>query len=192
MNAAMRDHLPPRLRNPLRLRRAILLGIALIVFVYRYRSVPPGDAPQVNSPRENPKPLSPANVPNESCAQWQGCFIAIVSHIIDGDTLDVRAAGTTRRVRLVLVDAPERDTARGPQATQQLAALCPVNSPAAVFPDLRQPRDEFGRTLGVIYCSGRNANAEMIRSGHAQLYRRYCRGSAFGKQEWARALGCRQ
>jgi endonuclease YncB( thermonuclease family) len=59
-----------------------------------------------------------------------------------------------------------------------------------VYPDLNQPQDEYGRTLGVVYCGGTNANAEMIRSGRAKLYGRFCRGSVFGKKDWARELGC--
>jgi micrococcal nuclease len=121
----------------------------------------------------------------------QGCFTGVVSQVVDGDTLDVRSSGTNQRVRLVLVDAPERDTAQGPAATQHLIALCPVSSSVAVLPDASQPRDDYGRTLAVIYCGARNANEDMIRSGRAKLYRRFCGKSAFGKQDWARELGCR-
>ena len=139
--------------------------------------------------QKNPT-VATGSAPGESCTEWRGCFTGTVTHIVDGDTMDVRSSGSKRRVRLVLVDAPERDTPEGPAATERLSTLCKVDSPAAVYPDLNQPQDEYGRTLGVVYCGGANANAEMIRSGRAKLYGRFCRASVFGKKDWARELGC--
>lgn len=188
-----RDPLPRRLKAPISNRRLLLLGIAVAIVVYRFYFKPASSEPAIKMIEvQSPSTGSPANAPPESCTEWKGCFTGVVTHIVDGDTLDIRSAGARRRVRLVLVDAPERDTPPGPAATEHLASLCKADSPAAVYPDLNQPEDEFGRTLGVVYCAGTNANAEMIRSGRAQLYGRFCRGSAFGSKDWARELGCRE
>ena len=186
----MRGPLPRRLKPPVVNRRLFLLGVALVIAVYRYYFVPAMSEPSAGG---DPGLLAaPVNAPANACGDWPGCFTGTIAHITDGDTLDVVAEGARRRVRLVLVDAPERDTPDGPAATQQLASLCRIESVATVFPDTSQPRDEYGRTLGVVHCGGRNANAEMIRSGRAKLYRRFCRASAFGGTDWARELGCRQ
>lgn len=187
----MSNQLPRRLKSPIGNRRLLLLGIAVAIAVYRFYFKPQSSAPEIRmiELQKNPSTAS-ASAPAESCTDWKGCFTGIVTHIADGDTLDVRSGNTRRRVRLVLVDAPERDTPQGPAATEQLSSLCKVDSPAAVYPDLNQPQDEYGRTLGLVYCGGKNANAEMIRSGRAKLYGRFCRVSVFGSKDWARELGC--
>lgn len=196
----MRDYLPRRLKPPIGNRRLLLLGIALAIAIYRFHFQPRSSEPPIEmielQKRPSPaKATAPAGVspsiPEDSCTEWKGCFTGIVSGIADGDTLSIRSAGRQQRVRLVLVDAPERDTPAGPAATELLAALCGKDSPATVYPDLNQPQDEYGRTLGVVYCDGVNANAAMIRSGRAKLFGRFCRGSVFGSKVWARELGCR-
>lgn len=121
------------------------------------------------------------------CTEDEGCFTGLVTRVVDGDTLDVEGA----RIRLVLVDAPERDTREGPAATEYLRQLCPVGSAAMVDQDFRQPTDNYGRMLAVVWCGGKRVNEEIIRSGHAELYRRFCRASEFGEQPWAVELGCR-
>ena len=157
----------------------IILLLALAVAAHRYYF-------QTGSmPQSGPQSLPSAAA--DDCEAATGCFAGTVTHIVDGDTLDVNGV----RVRLVLVDAPERDTQEGPAAMRHLLELCPVGSEAEVYRDWLQPTDEFGRTLAVVWCAGKRVNEEMIRSGHAQLYGRFCRDSAFGIEPWAIALGCR-
>jgi endonuclease YncB( thermonuclease family) len=116
--------------------------------------------------------------------------VGTVTKVIDGDTMDVSGI----RIRLVLVDAPEANARDGPDATRHLERLCPVGTKARVIEDRAQPMDDYGRTLAAVWCDGRDllapVNAEMIRSGHAQLYRRFCRESAFGTEPWALEVGC--
>src|SRR5689334_15087758 len=98
MNTAMRDHLPRRLRNPLSLRRAILLGIALIIAVYRFRSTPDSASEATHEAPEPPANSKKIDAPRDSCTQWKGCFTGVVTHIADGDTLDVQSGATKYRV----------------------------------------------------------------------------------------------
>ena len=121
------------------------------------------------------------------CSGNGSCFTGVVTRVVDGDTLDVNG----ERIRLVLVDAPERDTREGPAATQFLRELCPVGSTAVVDQDDWQRTDNYGRMLAVVWCGVRRVNEGLIRSGHARLYRRFCRESEFGAQPWAVELGCR-
>lgn len=121
------------------------------------------------------------------CSGSAACFTGVVNRVIDGDTLDVNGV----RIRLVLVDAPERDTREGPSSTEYLRQLCPVGSAALVDQDDLQRTDAYGRTLAVVWCGDRRVNEEIIRAGHARLYRRFCRESEFGPQPWAVELGCR-
>ncbi|MSO18891.1 MAG: thermonuclease family protein [Acidobacteria bacterium] len=161
-------------------RKLILLLIGLGVVAYRFHFYPADQT--VHDVPATTRTSASAN----ACGDSGDCFSGPVTRVIDGDTLDI----ADRRVRLVLVDAPERDTSEGPAATQLLARLCQPGTLAAAWPDARQPRDNYGRTLAVVRCGDENVNARMIRSGHAQLYRRFCRASAFGAEPWARKLGC--
>jgi len=114
------------------------------------------------------------------------CLAGQVTRVVDGDTLDVSGD----RIRLVLVDAPERATRFGPAATEYLRELCPLGSTALVDQDDLQQTDNYGRILAVIWCGEVRVNEAIIRAGHARLYKRFCRRSEFGLQLWAVTLGC--
>ena len=120
------------------------------------------------------------------CSGTEGCFTGVVTRVVDGDTLDVNGA----RIRLVLVNAPERGTREGPASTEYLRQLCPVGSTALVDQDDLQRTDNYGRMLAVVWCGQTRVNEEMIRAGHARVYRRFCRESEFGLEPWAVAWGC--
>jgi len=91
-----------------------------------------------------------------------------IARVVDGDTVEC-ADGT--RVRLLLVDAPERDQGPyGAMATRALKQLVPVGSRATLELDVEQ-RDRYGRLLAYVYApDGRMANEEMVREGYALLY----------------------
>jgi len=146
----------------------LLVSLAIAGYQYFYRI---GDAPESNDPR---------------CGGVAACFAGPVTRVVDGDTLDVSG----ERIRLVLVDAPERDTRFGPAATAFLRELCPVGSTALVDQDDLQPTDDYGRMIGVVWCGQTRVNEALIRAGHARLYRRFCSQSEFGLALWAMALGC--
>jgi len=120
------------------------------------------------------------------CSGSAACFTGVVNRVIDGDTLEVSG----ERIRLVLVDAPERDTRAGPGATEYLRELCPVGSTALVDQDDLQRTDDYGRMLAVVWCGETRVNEAIIRAGRARLYRRFCRQSEFGLEPWAVGLGC--
>ena len=151
--------------------RVFLLLLSLAVAAYHY-FLRPSYLPGPEDPR---------------CSGTEGCFTGVVTRVVDGDTLDVNG----ERIRLVLVNAPERDTREGPASTEYLRQLCPVGSTALVDQDDLQRTDAYGRTLAVVWCGDRRVNEELIRAGHARLYRRFCRQSEFGMEPWALELGCR-
>lgn len=111
-----------------------------------------------------------------TCRQPQGCACNLgdprttggtctVASITDGDTF-VCADGS--RVRLLLIDAPERDQGPyGAKAKAALAELLPPGSTATLELDVRE-RDRFGRVLAyVTNAEGRFVNKEMLRRGMA-------------------------
>lgn len=109
-----------------------------------------------------------------------------ITRIIDGDTLEVDGA----KIRLVLVDAPERSDPGGSQATRFAETLCPPGSPAVVDQDDRQLYDSYGRMLAVVWCGGKNLNEELLSQGYAKVYYIFCGTSEFGTSPWAKKYGC--
>ncbi|MEO8227747.1 MAG: thermonuclease family protein, partial [Gemmatimonadota bacterium] len=72
------------------------------------------------------------------------------------------------RVRLLLIDAPERSQRPfGGAAAMQLELLLPRGSRVSLELDVRAV-DQYGRTLAYVFSEdGRMINEEMVRSGYA-------------------------
>ena len=70
-----------------------------------------------------------------------------VVRVMDGDTYDVLVGGMVRRVRLLGVDAPERDQPYGRQAADSVARLL---RPMQLVLLTRHGADLYGRTLGTV------------------------------------------
>lgn len=115
-----------------------------------------------------------------------------VSRVIDGDTLEVRAAETPLRVRLYGVDTPERGERCADEATARLAAL--AGDRVLLVPDAR-PTDQYGRELRYVFTSnGRSIDALLISEGLAHAWRQdgSRRDALVATEERARAskTGC--
>jgi endonuclease YncB( thermonuclease family) len=90
--------------------------------------------------------------------------------IADGDTLTLLTPERQQvRIRLAEVDTPERRQPWGNRARQALAELVFRRPVAVEVVDV----DRYGRTVGWVFRGRLNINAEMIRQGHAWVYRRY-------------------
>lgn len=116
------------------------------------------------------------------CIGSAHCFAGTVTRIIDGDTLDV---GDTR-IRLALVNTPERGDAGYSEATDFTASLCPVGSTVLVDQDDGQLQDVYNRMVAKVFCGGENLNAALLESGHAGVLTTYCDESEFASEAWAR------
>ena len=114
----------------------------------------------------------------QTCAA-ASCFDAPVVAIADGDTVTVlrqTTAGPRQvRVRLTEIDAPERRQPWGARARQALADKVFRRTVRVVADD----EDRYGRLLARLYVADgntptqRDVNREMVREGHAWVYRRY-------------------
>jgi endonuclease YncB( thermonuclease family) len=97
-------------------------------------------------------------------------FEARVVKVVDGDTLTVEIPGKPlQKIRLVDIDAPERDQPYGPESRSRLAALVASR-------DVRiesYGADVHGRILGRVFVGSTDLNAELVRSGAAWVFRRY-------------------
>lgn len=120
------------------------------------------------------------------CLGSASCISGVVTKVVDGDTLDVGK----KRVRLALVDTPERGEPGYGEAKAFTASLCPAGSPALVDEDDGQTRGSYGRMVAVVYCGGALVNEQLLESGHAVLYKSFCSQSEFASEPWARKAGC--
>ena len=96
-------------------------------------------------------------------------FDARVVAVVDGDTIEVLAGQERKKIRLAGIDTPERGQ---PWAGQAKAALS-----ARVFGrDVRINEvavDRYGRTVGEVYADDVCVGCELVREGHAWVYRQF-------------------
>lgn len=111
-------------------------------------------------------PSSYAQSSAEMQPQWQ----ALVSRVIDGDTLVLQAIGSQAlyKTRIAGIDAPEICQVYGTVAKDNLARkvqglMVTVNS---------DHRDDFGRELGQVYLNGEDLGAYMVKNGWAWSFGR--------------------
>ncbi|MEM4187982.1 MAG: thermonuclease family protein [Candidatus Hadarchaeum sp.] len=114
---------------------------------------------------------------------------AVVSRVIDGDTIELEGG---EKVRLVGVDAPElrssdpaeRELAE--RAKEFVGNLCPEGAEIGLNVDDLEPRDRYGRTLALVYvCIDDNwitLNVELLRYGFAEIL--YLPPSEFNPYRW--------
>ena len=99
---------------------------------------------------------------------------AVVTFVIDGDTIDVDIDGQVERVRLIGIDTPETTggfqppECFGDDATDRMRALLPVGTPVRLERD-QEPRDRFDRLLAYVYRADDDLfiNLAMVRDGFA-------------------------
>lgn len=96
---------------------------------------------------------------------------AIVTRVVDGDTIDVRTRGQTWRVRLIGIDAPEvrhdghaGECGGGAVAVYARSRLDGRRVRLAFDAALR---DRYGRVLAYVYVGNELFNATLVRLGYA-------------------------
>jgi micrococcal nuclease len=100
------------------------------------------------------------------CWSWQGEVVGVS----DGDTITVMHDGKGEKIRLYGVDCPEKDQDFGQKAKQFTSSMV-FGKTVDVKP---VDQDRYGRTVGIVVYDRVNLNVELIRSGHAWVYRQYC------------------
>lgn len=83
--------------------------------------------------------------------------------VIDGDSLRIVIDGVSTEVRLLGINAPERDECWADEARSSLESLTAGTSLTVVG----SGRDQYGRLLGYVYASGANVNLALVAEGHA-------------------------
>ena len=93
----------------------------------------------------------------------------LVTRVVDGDTIHVTVGLTKHVIRLSEIDTPERDQPWGRQASRALADK--LNRAKVTV--LTTETDRYGRLVGKVLHGSRDINREMVREGHAWVYRQY-------------------
>lgn len=124
------------------------------------KSKPPATAPA------RPVPSSPTAAQNPA-AEQAGVIQGKVVDLGWGDSITVLdAQSKQQRVRLLGIDAPEKDQAFGPSARQKLSTLVFGKTVTVKY----QKVDRSGRPLGKVLIGATDVNLEMLKSGMAWYY----------------------
>ncbi len=90
---------------------------------------------------------------------------AIVSKIIDGDTIEVE---TGERIRLIGINTPERGQPYYQEATNRLKEL--VEGKNIVLESDVQDKDQYGRLLRYVFVDDLFVNLQLVKEGYATVY----------------------
>ncbi len=105
-----------------------------------------------------------------------------VNSVYDGDTMRVTCNGKRMKVRLYCIDTPEiRQRPWGKESRDYLRS---ITTEQVVV--IAHGRDRYGRTIGEVFTDDekrKNLNLEMVRSGHAAVYPKYCNDRQYYQAE---------
>jgi len=114
---------------------------------------------------------------------------AIVSYVVDGDTIHLEG---DEKVRLVGVDTPELHSTNSDERRRAYEAkgfvenLCPAGTTIGLDVDDLEREDKYGRTLAIVYVnidgSWVSLNTELLRRGYAEVL--YIPPSEFNPYNW--------
>jgi len=89
--------------------------------------------------------------------------------VSDGDTIKVWVDHQPLKIRLAEIDTPEKAQPYGNKAKQALSDLVYGKTVTVK----QQTVDRYGRIVGEVFLNDIYVNAEMVKGGHAWVYRRY-------------------
>ncbi len=110
-------------------------------------------------------PTATVLLPTATTAAAAGQQVAVVTNIVDGDTIDVSMNGQTYRVRYIGMDTPEYNQTCGTEATQANAALV-AGKTVTMVRDVSET-DQYGRLLRYVYVGSTFVNGELVAGGWA-------------------------
>ena len=101
----------------------------------------------------------------------QSTFSAVVTKIIDGDSIVVKSGKKYIEVRLYGIDCPEWNQHSSKAARKYTKTLI-YKKKVLVAP---QYHDSYGRLVALIEHNGQDVNGDLVESGMAWVYPKYCR-----------------
>ena len=164
-------------------RIVVTLVVAIAVVMIAYfrngeRSIPEQlQRPSPDSPSTAGTPASAPEPTSTDAGRRE--LSGFVTRVSDGDTLRIRFDDGEEVVRLIGVDAPEirgphRRAERGGDASKRYVRSIAERRRVRITTDAGAGSDPHGRTLAYVHLDdGRLLNREIIRAGHARVYRRF-------------------
>ena len=102
-----------------------------------------------------------------------------VTKVVDGDTVYASYKGKIHKMRLLEIDAPERDQPIGIESTAFLKELLKAK---LIDADI-SGQDRYKRGLARIYVKGKDINRMMVSNGMAWVYDAYVTDKSFYKDQ---------
>jgi micrococcal nuclease len=130
-----------------------------------------------------------ADVPASTSGSFT--YAGTVSHVVDGDTIDVRlASGVTVRVRVIGIDTPERGACYANAATARTSALARGKRVILRGDATQDTHDRYSRLLAYVMVRGSlDMGAQLLAGGYARVYiyagRPFLRTAAYQRAEQA-------
>jgi endonuclease YncB( thermonuclease family) len=125
---------------------------------------------------------------SSECRGEADCFRGTITEIVDGDTIEVNNV----RIRLSMVNTPERGELGYNEVTALTQSVCPLGANALVDEDDGQKEGSYDRLIGVVYCNYSTVpvNQILLEEGKAVVYEDFCRVSEFARDKWVTSFGC--
>ena len=98
---------------------------------------------------------------------WSGMVVSVA----DGDTIVVLHEGRGEEIELYGIDAPDIGQAFSKRAKQFTSDMVYGKTVEVETKD----KDQYGRSVALIYVDGQSLNEALIKSGLAWVYRIYCK-----------------
>jgi micrococcal nuclease len=145
----------------------LFVGVAGLVAAGSGSMSPAESVAAVPAPAE-----APADAPAEPAPADEGGLVPVVS-VTDGDTIRVRVAGVTERVRVIGIDTPElrSDECYAQQAASKMQSLVQSKQVRLTGDPTQSDRDRFDRLLRhVALPDGRQVAEILIAGGFGEEY----------------------
>ncbi|MGB9358206.1 MAG: lamin tail domain-containing protein [Acidimicrobiia bacterium] len=134
-------------------------GIASLVLLLAASACADSPAPSNAVVTETTAPSSPLTPPPAGAE-------ATLQYVFDGDSIEVDLDGRTEEVRLVGINAPERDECFGDESREALIGLLGEGDLVLVSGS-DGDTDRYGRLLRFVYVDGDNINGRTLANGNA-------------------------
>ena len=115
-------------------------------------------------------------------AECPGCESGTLVRFLSGDTLYIDDV----KVRLALIDAPEKAQEGYGDAIRFANEVCPLGSTVLYNQDNGLLDDSFG-LVAEVWCDGKSLNAELLKNDHVLFLKGFCDFSEFSEKSWATA-----
>lgn len=102
-----------------------------------------------------------------------------VNSVYDGDTMRLSCNGEKTKVRLYCIDTPEmKQKPWGRESRDYLRSITPQKVKL-----VRHTKDRYGRIVAEVLNGEINLNQEMVHSGYAAVYEKYCEKPIYSELE---------